>query len=460
MLNRPRTTLIALVGSAAGIVATGAPLASAQPITEDLKVTPADGAANDEFGHSIAVEGGVIAVGAWVHDGIDQNTGSAYLYDGASGNLLHKLTPSDGTTGDQFGASVAIDNENDVVAVGAIRGMGIGDNTGSAYLYDVATGNELRKLFAPSGADGDRFGQCIAIAEGIVAVGAPGDDAHGSNSGAVYIFDASTGVLLHTLRASDANQADQFGSSIAIQDGIVAVGATYDDDNGIDAGSVYIFDAVSGQELREIYAIDGAASDRFGDVIDIDSGVLAVGVPSHEHGGLRSGAGYLIDLATGAHLDKLLPAGRAFGEAIGGSISIDNGIVCLGAWSNNDNGNDSGTAYLFDVSTGAEIVQLLPSDPADQDRFGISAAMGGGVVAVGAINNTVGTLDSGSVYVFAVPQSDCLADVNNDGMLTPADFTAWINAYNSQLPECDQNGDGSCTPTDFTAWIANYSTGC
>ncbi|RNC81642.1 MAG: VCBS repeat-containing protein [Phycisphaera sp.] len=54
----------------------------------------------------------------------------------------------------------------------------------------------------------------------------------------------------------------------------------------------------------------------------------------------------------------------------------------------------------------------------------------------------------------------CLADVNGDGTLTPADFTAWINAYNNNLPSCDQNQDGLCTPTDFTAWIANYNAGC
>ncbi|GAB5497582.1 MAG: hypothetical protein Phyf2KO_26620 [Phycisphaerales bacterium] len=54
----------------------------------------------------------------------------------------------------------------------------------------------------------------------------------------------------------------------------------------------------------------------------------------------------------------------------------------------------------------------------------------------------------------------CLADVNGDGVLTPADFTAWINAFNNNLPECDQNLDGGCTPTDFTAWIANFNTGC
>lgn len=54
----------------------------------------------------------------------------------------------------------------------------------------------------------------------------------------------------------------------------------------------------------------------------------------------------------------------------------------------------------------------------------------------------------------------CPADVNHDGVVTPADFTAWIAAFNASAPECDQNGDGLCTPADFTAWIANYNMGC
>ncbi|GAB5497590.1 MAG: hypothetical protein Phyf2KO_26700 [Phycisphaerales bacterium] len=54
----------------------------------------------------------------------------------------------------------------------------------------------------------------------------------------------------------------------------------------------------------------------------------------------------------------------------------------------------------------------------------------------------------------------CLADVNGDGMLSPTDFTAWIDAYNGGDAGCDQNADGSCTPTDFTAWITNYNNEC
>ena len=61
-----------------------------------------------------------------------------------------------------------------------------------------------------------------------------------------------------------------------------------------------------------------------------------------------------------------------------------------------------------------------------------------------------------------VPSSTepCTADANGDGLLTPADFNAWVNAFNNQLPECDQNGDGICNPADFNARIQNYNAGC
>ena len=56
--------------------------------------------------------------------------------------------------------------------------------------------------------------------------------------------------------------------------------------------------------------------------------------------------------------------------------------------------------------------------------------------------------------------ADCPADTNADGSLTPADFSAWIAAFNAQSPACDQNADNACTAADFSAWIANFNAGC
>ncbi|MEL7484717.1 MAG: GC-type dockerin domain-anchored protein, partial [Planctomycetota bacterium] len=59
-----------------------------------------------------------------------------------------------------------------------------------------------------------------------------------------------------------------------------------------------------------------------------------------------------------------------------------------------------------------------------------------------------------------VDPSECLADSNNDGVVNPADFNAWVIAFNNQASECDQNGDGLCNPADFNAWVINFNAGC
>ncbi|MEO0629739.1 MAG: GC-type dockerin domain-anchored protein [Planctomycetota bacterium] len=54
----------------------------------------------------------------------------------------------------------------------------------------------------------------------------------------------------------------------------------------------------------------------------------------------------------------------------------------------------------------------------------------------------------------------CPPDANADGTLDPADFNAWVIAFNTQAPACDQNGDDLCDPSDFNAWVANFNAGC
>ncbi len=68
--------------------------------------------------------------------------------------------------------------------------------------------------------------------------------------------------------------------------------------------------------------------------------------------------------------------------------------------------------------------------------------------------------DDDSHAILEFDPHPCPADTNNDGLVTPADFSAWITAFNNQAPECDQNGDGLCTPADFSSWITNFNNGC
>ena len=113
----------------------------------------------------------------------------------------------------------------------------------------MTTGSLLQTLNNPnaySTAATDYFGQSVEISGNRVVVGAYGeDDAGGLTSGKVYIFDATTGSLLHTLHNPNAygtSANDIFGTSVAISGNRVVVGAVYEDDaSGTVSGKVYLY---------------------------------------------------------------------------------------------------------------------------------------------------------------------------------------------------------------------------
>lgn len=185
---------------------------------------------------------------------------------------------------------------------------------------------------------------------------------------------------------------------------------------------------------------------------------------------------YLGEYNTGSYLGS----GKAF-------ISVSNGIAVYGSWSSTgfhivDLTNPSfpqflGTispqetpegaiiqgekAYLLDGLLGSvEVVDL--SNPAIPIKIGKFAR--NEYATTIAIHEDLCIFGDG-IYGLRIVRTGacdvpCPADTNNDGQLTPTDFTAWVGAFNTNAPECDQNGDGMCTPTDFSAWIGNYNAGC
>jgi hypothetical protein len=147
-----------------------------------------------------------------------------------------------------FGSSVAISDSYAVVGAPGEQSGG-GFDSGNVYIFNPATGELLRTLSNPNAygtLDFDRFGSSVAISGSRVIVGATGeDDAGGTSSGKAYIFDISTGTLLHTLNNPNAygtSANDRFSSSVAISDSYAVVGASDEDDaGGTGSGKVYIF---------------------------------------------------------------------------------------------------------------------------------------------------------------------------------------------------------------------------
>jgi hypothetical protein len=117
----------------------------------------------------------------------------AYLIDAATGDQLHKFTVSNGGTWSQFGYSVAMDG--DKALIGAWADDDDGTSSGSAYLFDTTSGNQLQKFTASDGATNDQFGRSVALSGDTLLMGARNDDDDGSASastGAAYLYTAQT----------------------------------------------------------------------------------------------------------------------------------------------------------------------------------------------------------------------------------------------------------------------------
>lgn len=215
-------------------------------------------------------------------------------------------------------------------------------------MFDATTGAQIAKLVPGDGAERDRFGNSIAIDNGVVAVGAFGTTTNNfTESGSVYLFDAFTGAQIAKLLPSDQGSFYWFGFSVAVADGVLAVGSIGDADNGFFAGSAYLFDISTGAELLKLLPHDGTESDQFGFSIAIANGVVAVGANNGGEGANTPGFGYLFDASTGVQTAKLLASDGATGDSFGSSIGLDGGGIAVGAILDDDNGADSGSAYVF-----------------------------------------------------------------------------------------------------------------
>ena len=139
-----------------------------------------------------------------------------------------------------FGSSASV--SGNLAVIGARGDDDNGDASGSAYVFDVTTGQQLFKLLAADGAPSDQFSGSVAISGNVAAIGAAGNDDHGASSGSAYIFDVTTGRQLYKLLAADGVTGDLFGNSVAVSGNQAVIGAIFDDDNGETSGSAYIFE--------------------------------------------------------------------------------------------------------------------------------------------------------------------------------------------------------------------------
>lgn len=331
-----------------------------------------------------------------------------------------KLIAGDATAGQLFGYAVAMDG--DTVVVGARGDEHAGDFSGAAYVFrrDATGWTAEGKLTAYDSAAGHNFGYSVAISGDRVVVGARGDDHAGSLSGSAYVFERSRGVwrMPTKIVAGDASAGHLFGESVAIHGDRIVVGARGDGHAGRLSGSAYVFRRTSDSWVQEakLTAVDASPNDWFGVSVALGEGHAVVG--AHLAGG--TGAAYVFRrVGTRWFQDVRLGAYDAgLGDLFGYAVSIDGDRVLVGAYSDNDAGAGSGSAYLFQRGKLAwtQEAKLVASDGAPGDQFGYSVSIKGSYAVVGA----AGADGSGTAHVFKRHASEWVAEQE----LSPTDSTA------------------------------------
>jgi len=328
-------------------------------------------AASDYFGWSVAVGSGRVVVGAY---GDDDNalsgSGSAYIFD-LDGNFIKKIDGAYGTgpsTDDYFGYSVAVGSGR--VVVGAYLDDDNGTSSGSAYIFDL-DGNFIKKIDGTGGtgpSTDDYFGYSVAVGSGRIVVGAYGDDDNGlSASGSAYIFDLDGNFInkINGAYGTGAAASDFFGRSVAVGSGRIVVGAPQDDDNGLSqSGSAYIFD-LNGNFINKIngaYGTGAAGSDLFGLSVAVGSDRIVVAARYDDDNGLsQSGSAYIFDL-DGNFINKINGAygtGANADDYFGNSVAVGSGRVVVGAYLDDDNGTNSGSAYIFTTPLSNHVLDIF-----------------------------------------------------------------------------------------------------
>ena len=223
-----------------------------------------------------------------------------------------------------------------------------------------ATTSNATSVGASNGKFNDAFGFSVSTSGTFTAIGAPFDDDNGADAGAVYIFEytGSDWVEQTKITGSDGAQSDRFGYAVAISGSYLIVGAYLDDDNANNSGSAYIFqyDGSGWNEQTKLHANSPGADHFFGTSVALDGDYAIVGASEATNdNAVGTGRAYVFKRSGVAwNQEAVLQASDAAQhDAFGSSVALDGNWAIIGASSKNVNGPKSGAAYIFRNTGGA-----------------------------------------------------------------------------------------------------------
>jgi hypothetical protein len=310
-------------------------------------IYPADGAAGDEFGRSVAISGSLLIVGSPRHDATGVDAGAAYVYDIKTRALLAKHTP--GIVGEIAGLSVALEGRMAVIGVPGGDLLGGAPARGFVSVVDALSGVTISLLADPAGVAGDLLGSSVAVQGGMVIVGEPGDDTGAVDSGSVRVYDAVGGQLIDTLLAPAPAANNQLGNAIAFDGKLVVAGSA---SAGGGRGLVVSWRLSDTGSATNLGSLEGdTVNDGLGASLAVSQNLVAIGAPGSPadyNASILAGAVRLCTAALGTALPTLQPAGLPDTGFFGGSVALDGSTLVTSCSADSGLVSRDGTLWKFD----------------------------------------------------------------------------------------------------------------
>lgn len=323
--------------------------------TQQAKLIPSDGIGVASFIKTAAISGDTVVIGgssATINSNASQGAAYVFVRSGTTWTEQLRLTASDGAAQDQFGRSVSIDG-NTIIAGSANDDIGSNTDQGSAYIFVQQSGvwTEQAKLLANDGAANDLFGVTVSVNANTVAVSkglfSP------SAIPAVYVFARSGTIWTQQDKLSVCEPSASvcsFGrQSLAISgDTLITSNPGANNGSNTAQGAAYVFvrSGTTWSQQQKLIANDGQADSNFGNTVAIEGDTVVVGAFALN---VRPGAAYVFTRAGAIwtqeqKLQDTIGTGDAFGE----SVSLSGNTILVGFARDTVNGNThQGSAYVF-----------------------------------------------------------------------------------------------------------------
>jgi len=414
-----------------------------QPVLAQTQLgTDIDGeAAGDDFGSSASLssDGNRLAVGANGNDGNGIDSGHVRVYEWSGTTWTQIGADIDGEApSDYCCGALSLSSNGNRIAIATGENDGNGDLAGHVRMYQWSGTNWGQIGVDIDGeAAGDYFGESVSLSSdgNRVAAGARWNDGNGDRSGHVRVYQW-TGTVWTQIGADIDGEAagDQTGRSVSLStDGNrLAIGATYNNDNGDDSGHVRVYQWLDTAWVQLGADIDGeAAGDYSGAAVSLssDGNRVAIGAEANDGNGEDSGHVRVYQWSgaawtqLGADIDGEAADDRS--GNLGGTVSLssDGNLVAIGARSNDGNGDRSGhvRVYQWTGTVWTQIGADIDGEAAgDWSGDSVSLSSDGARLAIGAPRNGGNGFSSGHVRVYDL-------SIFNVFNINPGLNDAWYN---------------------------------